>query len=303
MNRLLTAFYDTPWAIIPDRLPVIRAVLHRWAAGIKLSDEEIKAAIGSAPAEAQARRNQSGPRGVGVLPVLGILAQRTAGDISTPGTATDMLQGQFRSMLNDDRIGAIVLDIDSPGGSVFGIQELSDNIFAARGQKKVVAVANSLAASAAYWIATAAEEIVVTPSGEVGSIGVVAAHEDHSVALENEGLNVTLVSAGKHKVEGNPFEPLGDEARAALQKRIDEYYSAFVSAVARHRDVTATEVRSGFGEGRVVGAKEGVKLNMADRVATLDQTIERLMASTRAQSPRRNRAEAGRRRAAIAEQV
>lgn len=302
MSRLLTEFYSSPWAILPEQLHVMRMVLNRWESGVKLDRAEIDAAIGSAPAEAAARRAQSGPRGIGLLPVLGVLAQRTAGDVSTAGTATDTLKRQFASLMENEQVGAIVLDIDSPGGSVFGVQELADDIFAARGVKKVVAVANSLAASAAYWIGTAAEELVVTPGGEVGSIGVIAAHEDHSAALEAEGIKVSLFTAGKYKGEGNPFGPMDDEAVAALQGRIDQYYAAFVGSVARHRDVAVGDVRGGFGEGRVVGAKDAVSMNMADRVATFDETIDRLLSSARAQSPKRNRAEAYRRQAEIQEQ-
>ena len=290
--RLLTAFYDTPWAIIPDRLPIIRAVLHRWADGVKLTDEEIRAAVGDAPAAAAARREQPQPKGIGVLPILGVMAQRVAGDASTAGTATDSVRRHFAAMLANNEIGAIVLDIDSPGGSVFGIQELAADIAAARGQKKVVAVANSLAASAAYWVASAAEEIVVTPSGQVGSIGVISAHEDHSAELEQKGVKVTLITAGKYKGEGHPFAPLDEEALAARQAHVNTYYDAFVGAVAKNRGVKPADVRDGFGQGRVVGSAEAKELGMVDRIETLDATIERLLSSTRAQAPRNRSARA-----------
>lgn len=287
MNRLLTAFYNSPWAIIPDRLPVMRAVLDRWASGVKLSDDEIRAAVGDAPEAAAARRAQGSPRGIGVLPILGIVAQRRAGDISSAGTATDTVRRQFAQMMNDSSVDAIVLDIDSPGGSVFGVQELAADIFEARGRKKVVAVANSLAASAAYWIGSAADEFSVTPGGEVGSIGVLTAHEDHSAELQAKGVEVTLIHAGKYKVEGNPFGPLDEEALQAIQSRIDEYYSAFVHAVATHRGVSSKEVMNGFGEGRTVGAQNALAQNMVDRVETFDQAIERLMTKPRALAPKR----------------
>jgi signal peptide peptidase SppA len=286
-HRLLTAFYDTPWAIIPERLPVIRAVLHRWADGIKLSDEEIQAAVGDAPEAAAQRRAQSAPRGIAVLPILGILAQRTAGSVSDPGTAPDRVRGQFAAFMDHPDVDAIVLDIDSPGGSVFGIQELAGDIFAARGRKKVIAVANSQSASAAYWIGSAADEFVMTTGGTVGSIGVMAAHEDHSAALEAKGVKVELISAGKYKTEGHPFGPLSEEGRAAIQARIDEYYDAFVSAVARHRDVAKGDVINGFGEGRTVTAAQAVKENMVDRIETFDAVIDRLMTRPRALAPKR----------------
>jgi signal peptide peptidase SppA len=183
-------------------------------------------------------------------------------------------------MVADESVGAIVIDIDSPGGSVFGTPELADEILKARGAKPIIAVANSNADSAAYWIASAADEIVGTPSSMVGSIGVWTMHVDFSKMDERVGMKVTYVSAGKYKVEGNEYEPLGEEAQAALQARVDEYYGMFVAAVAKGRGVTASAVRNGYGEGRVVTAKQALALGMIDRIGTLGQTLARFGAST-----------------------
>jgi capsid assembly protease len=167
--------------------------------------------------------------------------------------------------------------VDSPGGQVSGIDELSKQIFDARGSKPVVAVANHLAASAAYWIATAADELVVSPSAEVGSIGVFAAHEQLPNTIEGtDGSVVTLISVGKYKTEMSPYEPLTKEARASIYERVADHYGDFIRAVARNRGVKPDDVRNGFGEGRIVGAKQAVSLGMADRVATLEETIQRL---------------------------
>ncbi|NJN53292.1 MAG: S49 family peptidase [Anaerolineae bacterium] len=171
---------------------------------------------------------------------------------------------QFRAALRDPDIASIVIDVDSPGGQVGGVEELAAEIFDARGQKPITAVVNTLAASAAYWIASAADEIVISPSGQAGSIGVFLIHEDMSAALAAAGETVTLISAGKYKVEGNPFEPLTEEARGAMQEMVNEYYGMFTKAVARNRGVKVADVRNGFGEGRVVGAGQAVALGMAD---------------------------------------
>ena len=154
-------------------------------------------------------------------------------DISGPGgTSTERLGHQIDAAVNDDSIKTIILDIDSPGGSVAGVPEVADKIFKARDKKPVVAVANSMAASAAYWIGSAAQELVVIPSGMVGSIGVISAHTDVSKFEENQGFKTTLITAGKFKAEGNMFEPLGTEALESIQSVVDEYYDSFVSAVA-----------------------------------------------------------------------
>jgi len=253
-----------------------------YAAGNKFTAEEVQERIGAAQRPA-ARATGA----VAVLPLYGVIAQRMGLMTETSGgTSTEQFTRQFRAALADTQIGAIVIDVDSPGGTVSGVEELSAEIYNARGTKPIVAVANSLAASAAYWIATAADELAVTPTGEVGSIGVLAAHEDDSAFYEAQGIKTTLVSAGKYKGEANRYEPLSEEARAYLQERVNDYYDLFVRAVARNRGVGAQAVREGFGEGRVVGAKQAKALNMVDRIATLDETIERL------QRGRRSRAQA-----------
>lgn len=264
---------EQPWAILPAKLAVIADLLRFRAEGGRLTADEIGARIGAA-AE---RPNPARAGAVAVIPVYGTIVQRA--NMFTEmsgGTSTERLSGMFAEAMSDPSVGSIVLRIDSPGGGVYGVAELADQILKARGRKQIVAVADSMAASAAYWIASAADEIVVTPGGEVGSIGVFAAHEDISRFVDAEGVTVSLISAGKYKVEGNPFEPLSEEARTAMQNRVNDYYSLFVRAVAKGRGVSVDDVRGGFGEGRVVGAQQAVKLGMADRVDTYDATVARL---------------------------
>lgn len=251
---------DDVWAILPEALAAILA-----------------AARGEVKAAAASRANPAQSGAVAVLPVQGVIIPRGNAFLEEffGVASTTTIAANFRAALADPAVSAIVLDISSPGGTVHGVEELAAELYAARGQKPVVAVANHLAASAAYWIATAADEVMVAPSGEVGSIGVFAAHADYSRALEQDGVTVSLVSAGKYKTEANPYQPLTDEARAAMQARVDDYYGAFVGAVARGRGVSAADVRDGFGEGRVVGADDAVRLGMADRVGTLGDAVAR----------------------------
>jgi signal peptide peptidase SppA len=201
------------------------------------------------------------------------------------GTSVEKLTAQFRAALADPSVKAIVFDVDSPGGAVEGVPELADEIFAARGQKKMVAVANTMAASAAYWLASCADELVVTPSGAVGSIGVFAEHDDMSKALDSEGVKISLVSAGKYKVDGNPYEPLSDTARASLQAQVDAFYGMFTKAVARNRETSVAAVKGGFGEGGMVLAADAVKEGMADKVATMAQTLARFGVAAGSSAP------------------
>jgi signal peptide peptidase SppA len=272
-ERVTKFVSEHPWSILPDRLEAILEVLRLRIEGRVFTDEEIQARIGAGPPAVP--RKLIGA--VAVLPVFGILAHRM--NLMTQvsgGTSTEQIAGAFRQSLNDPGVTAIVLDVDSPGGSVFGIQELAAEIFEARGAKPIVAVANATAASAAYWIASQADEVVVTPSGMVGSIGVIAVHMDRSKQAEMLGVKPTFVTAGKFKGEGNELEPLDDATRASMQRKVDQYYDAFVRAVARGRGVTPAAVRDGFGEGRLVTARDGRTQGMVDSLGTLDLVVDRL---------------------------
>ncbi|NBS98856.1 MAG: S49 family peptidase, partial [Betaproteobacteria bacterium] len=189
---------------------------------------------------------------------------------------TQQFGAALRQLLADDTVGQILIDIDSPGGSVYGVAELADEIQSARAQKPVVAIANSLAASAAYWIGCAASEFYVTPGGEVGSIGVWQAHQDYSKALDEAGVKTTLISAGKFKVEGNPYAPLDEDAQAFMQTRVDEYYTAFTRSVAKGRGVPIAQVRDAMGQGRVLGADSALAQGMVDGVASFDEVLRKM---------------------------
>lgn len=269
-EHVAKAVFGTPWAIQPHMLQVIVDVVSLRLAGGRLSAEEIDERL-----QAARRAPGAAPRtGVAVIPVRGVIVPRaTLFTEMSGGVSVESFRAMFREALAASDVGGIVLDIDSPGGSVDQVPEMAAEIRAARGKKPIVAVANTLAASAAYWFASQADEIVVSKSGMVGSIGVFGTHVDQSKADENEGLKVTLVSAGKFKTDGNPYEPLSDHARQRMQSMADEFYGMFVNDVARGRAVSVEAVRNGFGQGDVVLAREAVREGMADRVGTVEDAI------------------------------
>ncbi len=272
-SYVLQAFIETPWAILPHKLAVLEEIVARHVSGEKLDAEEVQTRIHGARRPANRRVGS-----VAVLPLFGTIFPRANLMTEVSGaTSAERFGAQFSELINDSDVGAVVLDVDSPGGMVSGVEELSKRIYEARGKKPIVAVANHLMASAAYWIGTAADEIVVTPSADVGSVGVFAVHEDISGALEQDGIKISLISEGKYKTEGNPYQALTEEARTAIQVRVSEAYDAFIKAVARNRDVKPASVRNGFGEGRVVGSRQAIELGMADRMGTLEETIDRLL--------------------------
>lgn len=269
---------ETPWAILPSRL-------RQWVAALASdeSDAQIRARFEGGSRSAV----PSGP-GVGVVQIIGPISQRTTvlEALFGIGTSTASVGAQIKALTVDPGIKAIVLDVDSPGGTVAGTQELAQLVMDARETKPVVAVANSQMASAAYWIGSAASEIVAAPGALVGSIGVIAMHLDESKALEMEGIKATLITAGRYKGEADPTQPLSDEARGRIQEIVDQSYAAFVASVARGRGVSVAEVRSGYGQGRILTAREALAAGMIDRIGTLDETLGRVLTGRRGQGAR-----------------
>jgi signal peptide peptidase SppA len=235
---------------------------------------------------------------IAVIPVHGAIVQRASQiNICDGGTSTQQISAALADASADDTVSQILLDIDSPGGSVYGVQELAAEIQQAK--KPVIAVANSLAASAAYWIGCAATEFYVTPGGEVGSIGVWQAHQDWSKAMEEEGVSITLISAGKFKVEGNPYQPLDAEAQSFMQSRVDDYYAAFTKGVAKGRKVGIDQVRNGMGQGRVLGADQAMSERMVDGIATFDDVVAKMQRNIKAAKPAASRLARAQREIAI----
>ena len=286
---LIAEFLSTPWALMPERLNAVSAVMARWSSHAPAS-AEVLAGIDTDKLAREARRQTAtsvSGGGIAVLPLYGVITQRgnMIEDVSGPGSvSTQKFAAALRQALADESVSQILIDIDSPGGSVYGVTELADEIVAARAQKPIIAIANSLAASAAYWIGCSASEFYVTPGGEVGSIGVWQAHFDYSQALAAEGVTPTLISAGTYKVEGNPYAPLEPEAQAFMQSRVDDYFLAFSKAVAKGRGVPIAQVRNGMGQGRVLGADAALEQNMVDGIVTLDEAIRKILLQARAQA-------------------
>ncbi|MFW6194940.1 MAG: signal peptide peptidase SppA [Chloroflexota bacterium] len=276
LDAVLRVLCSEPWAILPERLTAIAEDV-----ALRLSESFTARALSSQ--EGSEPEPQSGK--VAVIPINGVMQKRPSPLMDLfGGTSTERVAAALRQFAGDSSVKSIVLDVDSPGGTVAGTPELASEVREARKVKPVVAVANGMAASAAYWVASSASEVVVAPSGSVGSIGVVAVHDDISGFLEELGVNRTLISAGKYKTEANPYEPLSEEARQHIQERVDEAYEWFVDGVASGRNVRKAAVKEDFGQGRTVPAEEAVNRGMADRVATLDETIGRLASESSAQS-------------------
>lgn len=265
MRQLLTE----PLLLEPRTGAMLARILVRKMTGERFLGTELHAELGIAM---PGRRGASAQPRIAVIPIVGIIAQR----VSSLGPSTEEIGAAFAAALASEVVDAILLDVDSPGGTVNGVPELAERIRAARGVKPTLAIANGLAASAAYWIASAADEVWVTPSGETGSIGVYTIHEDWTKNLEQDGITITTISAGRFKMEGAPWLALSEDAKQVLVERVDEVYGWFIKAVAAGRRDTQTNVRAGYGEGRVLGAEQSVQAHLADRVGTFEEAVARL---------------------------
>lgn len=255
------------WAIDRDKLSQFLAASSRIPPG----SEAARAVSQSAP-----QRQKS----IAVIPIHGVLEARPSFVGEMLGMPSYERLGQvFDAMVADTSVGSIVLDVASPGGMVYGVMELANKIYNARGTKPILAVANPMAASGAYWLATAADRLIVSESGDVGSVGVITDHVDMSQAMATEGVKVTVIRSTKspHKGETNDAEPLSDEAAANLQARADRIYDKFAADLAKFRGVSVDHVNEKFGKGRIVDAATAVRVGMADRVGSLGQVVDGLV--------------------------
>ena len=195
----------------------------------------------------------------GQIGVFGVLGQS---DWFADTDYTAVRQSVKRA-LADPTVKTIDLFVDSPGGSVLGLPETADAIHAANRVKPVRAFVTGIAASAAYWLASQASTISLTPSGEVGSVGVLDLHADISKALDNAGVKLTAVTAGEHKVERAPFTPLSDAAKENMQAGVNAWYGDFLSAVRRGRGARVSATGN-YGGGRMLSAKDALAAGMVD---------------------------------------
>jgi len=262
-HEALRTIWRSTWAVLPDALRVAIATAR--------SEAPRPALQGAEPSTAQV------PGGlIAVLPIEGFISYRASVFSEFfGGVVLERLSAQLQAAVADPQVKAILLRIDSPGGIVSGVPEFAAEVRAARAVKPVLALADTVAASAAYWIGAQATEFWAVPSADVGSVGVYAVHEDLSKLLEQAGVTVTLISAGAHKTDGNPYEPLSEDARANIQARVDDVYGQFIEDVAKGRGVTVAKVREDFGEGRVLSAEAAQAAGMIDRVGTWRQALGR----------------------------
>lgn len=213
---------------------------------------------------------------VGIIPISGILLSGPGGWLYPMASFYEDIRARIDEAVEDDRIKAIALWIDSPGGMVSQCFELADHIYHAGKKKPIVAIVYDCACSAAYALASGAEAITVPQSGTVGSIGVIMIHAEYSSALERAGIRTTIFRYGAHKAELQEVEPLSAEATAREQADIDALGEQFVSLVARNRGLEAGAIRATQAEAYL--GERGVTLGLADAVMPPHDALADLIA-------------------------
>jgi len=289
-EQLLAELLGSVWSIDADGAGVLRRMMHALAAGRQEeasllaaglavdhgADRAVVADVGTGAGVAQG--------GVMVISIRGVIRPRASflEQLFGIGGGIDTMQRQFRDALASEAITGIVFDIDSPGGTVIGVAEFAEEIRAARGIKPIVAVANGVAMSAAFWLAAQADKFFVTPSGATGSVGALSMHQDFSGFEDQIGIKTTLIPSRPLKIEGHPFAPLEDEARAQIEARVKVFDAMFVKALAAGRGVSPKVASAAFGDGRPVLAKDAVAAGMADDVLSFDAALAKLAKPARA---------------------
>ncbi len=269
---------NAPWAVMPDTLREIQSIYVARMTGNARDLIEVEAALGR-PMDNQ-HKNYEVIDGVAVIPVHGVIAKRAnLFSAISGGVSTELVARDLQTALDDRSVQSILLDIDSPGGSVDGLPELANMIFESRDQKKIVALANGTMASAAYWIGSAATDVYASSeTTAVGSIGVVATHTDVSAAQAAEGVKTTEIYAGKFKRIATQYETLTEDGKASIQAQVDYLYSVFVGAVAKHRSMATDAVLENMADGRIFIGQQSVDAGLVKSIQTKEQIIGMLTA-------------------------
>lgn len=293
--RIADRILNRPLLILPEKLAVVTEVL---AGRIG-----VDAALAPDASRFVGDANETDPsgqpvgklpyrrtaEGTGIVTITGSLVNRGAWIGAQSGvTSYEGIAHQIESAVRDPKVRNIILDIDSPGGEAVGAMETAALIRKANEAKPVYAMVNGMAASAAYALASGAKAIISTESGVSGSIGVVLMHADYSRAVDRAGITPTLIHAGAHKVDGNPYAPLSGAVKADLQAEVDRYYALFIDAVAagRGRRLSAKAARATEARTFIGAAAKGAGLvddigSFADLLGQLSKARSRGMKGTR----------------------
>ena len=283
--HLASRVFNTPLLIHPQKLDAIISGIGPRLLGNKslqlvnanFSIDAIAPEMFSTRKGSKSERGYPVIDGVAVISTMGALVHRTRMEAdSTMLIGYNDLAADLENAMDNPDVHVILQVYDSPGGEVAGAFEYAKRVFDMRGKKPMIALADNMACSAAYLSASAADEVVITSTGYAGSIGVVMRHVDFSKAMASDGIAVTHIYAGDHKIDGNPCEPLPDDVRASFQADIDKIYAMFIQAVSTHTGLSAEAIRAT--QARTYIGQAAVDVGLASRISTADALIAELSA-------------------------
>lgn len=277
LAHLAQRMFNVPVAIHPAKAEIIVAALSERLGiarvnRLAVDDDEGAHAVAFRGEGSNPRAGYDVAEGVAIIPVAGTLVHKLGQLRPYSGmTGYDGIRQNLLMAIADPDVKGILLDVDSPGGEVAGCFDLVDTIYKARGTKPIWSIVDEMSYSAGYAIASAADRVITPRTGGVGSIGVVTLHLDWSAALTEAGLQVTIITYGDHKADGNPYQRLPKEVRASIQRDIDTMGELFASTAARNRDLSFDAVRDT--QARCYLGEEGVKQGLADEVMSPDDAF------------------------------
>lgn len=274
---------NSPWAIVPEKLREIQSIYMTHLRGEKIDIKAIEAKMGQPLNNEQ--KDYDIVDGVAILYVDGVIAKKmNLFSKISGGTSSQIIARDFKEVMSNPLVKAVILSIDSPGGAVDGTQELANVIASYKGIKPIVAFSDGMMASAAYWIGAAADKIYISGSNvEIGSIGVVTQHMDVSGWESQQGIKTTEITAGKYKRIASEYAPLSETGRAYIQDILDQIYSTFVQDVAGFRGVSVETVLEDMADGRIFLGKRAVHAGLVDGISTLTELINNLAVGDTAQ--------------------
>ncbi|ERE07138.1 serine protease [Pseudogulbenkiania ferrooxidans EGD-HP2] len=268
--QLFGQLYNTPLMLLPDKADELHSVM-----SAVLFGGGIRAAQGDDNSPRQQRPYRIVGNGVALIPVMGPMVQRGGWIDAMCGIASyDRVASLVAAAMADGDVRAVLLEVDSPGGSVAGLFTLVDRLQAWGEQKPIWTYANEAAFSAAYAVASATEKIYLPSTAMVGSIGVIAMHVDQSKRDLAQGYSYTPIFAGAKKAAGNSHAPLDDATRADMQREIDRLYGKFADHVAAGRRLDRQAVAAT--EAGLLNADDAVAGGFADGIASIEDVIQML---------------------------
>lgn len=255
------------FAILPEKLEAICEVVEAHAEGKKL------AFTGTTKRSNREDEPYEAQDNIAIINLYGVMGRRLdAFEEMCGGCSCHTLSKHINHALDNDAVKAILLDVDSPGGVIAGLDELSGTIMRGRKIKPIIAYTGANMCSAAYWVGSSASKVVATNSATVGSIGIFTTHYDETVKDETRGVKRTIIKAGAYKAAMH--ESLTDESLGYMEGHMQAAYDTFVEAVAEHRGIETSAVHPAMADGKVFIGKQALSAGLIDHIGDMEFALD-----------------------------